>query len=150
MDFLVSHEQYDDFLLSFWSQNLEFAHHHCLPASLASVSSCTFPYTLPVPSLLFPPPVLVWLSVLGIMAPRVDVGGLIPGPVNGGLSPLTGFPYITILFLAPVLFCPKTPLLFCPETPLLFCPKTALLFCPETPLLFCPETPLQAALSPLP
>ena len=49
----------------------------------------TFLYTLPVLSLLSPPflsllsPVPVWLFVLVIMAPRVDVGGLIPGPGTG-------------------------------------------------------------------
>ena len=83
------------FLLSFWSQNSEFAHRHSddstpfqqplfpsLPASPRSLLD-TFPYTPPVPSLLSPTflnplsPAPVWLSVPGIMAPEVGVGGLI-------------------------------------------------------------------------
>ena len=60
MDFFVNHDNYDDFLLSFWSQNSPNVTpylHLLLLSLLASPRSVlgSFPSTLPVPSLLSPP-----------------------------------------------------------------------------------------------
>ena len=76
-----------------------------LAATLVSMYSQATKLKLPVPSLLSPPFLrllflaLIWHSVLGIMALEVGVGGLIPNPVNGNLSPLTEVPLSLLLCL---------------------------------------------------
>ena len=106
---------YEDYLLSIWSQNPEFTHHHIghHPPALASA----------------------WPSVPGIMAPGVGIGIIVSGSICRTIYPSMEAPFSTHPFLPHVLSSPVSPLLSSRMPPLLSNPVPLLLFCPSSILL---------------